>query len=406
MKKTFLAVTVLWLATACDNSPSDQGREPPRAFTTAEQQISASNTQFGLQLFARVHQAASEANIMVSPLSASMALGMTANGAEDETLLAMRMTLGFGTLPEDSVNAAYRGLIAQLLARDAKIEFRLANSIWHERTFSVETPFLDAARTHFNAEVRGIDFRDAASPRTISGWAERETGGRIKDLIQRIDPLEVMFLVNAVYFKAPWSQPFEPNATRPAPFTRLNGTTIDVPMMSGDATRPFVRNAEIEAVELLYGDSAFGMVVIAPAAGRTLDDLVASLSPARWSAWMAALQPGRMLLSLPKFRFDFGHQLNEALKAMGMAVAFDAMTADFDRITRVRDDLYISRVEHKTFIDVHERGTEAAAATAVGIGVTSLPPSVTFDRPFLFAIRERSSGTILFMGRVGDPTAT
>jgi len=404
MKKPTLAVMAAMLL-ACE-SPSGPDREPPRAFTSAEQQISASNTQFGLALFAHVHRAASEPNMLVSPLSASMALGMTANGAEDETLHAMRTTLGFGTLPEDSVNAAYRGLIAQLLARDAKVEFRLANSIWHERTFPVEQPFLDAARTHFNAEVRGIDFRDAAAPRTISGWAERETGGRIKNLIERIDPLEIMFLVNAVYFKAPWSQPFEPNATRPARFTRLNGTTVDAPMMSGDATRPFVRTAEIEAVELLYGDSAFSMVVIAPAAGRKLDDLVAGLTPARWAGWMQSLEPGRLLLSLPKFRFDFGHKLNDALKAMGMAVAFDATRADFDRITRVRDDLYISRVEHKTFIDVHERGTEAAAATAVGIGVTSLPPSITIDRPFLFAIRERSSGTILFMGRVGDPTAT
>jgi serpin B len=406
MKRKTLALTSLVVLFACEKTPSGPDREPPRAFTSAEQQISSANTGFGLELFSHAHRLASEANVMVSPLSASMALGMTANGAEDETLRAMRTTLGFGDLPEDSVNAAYRGLIAQLLARDHSVEFRLANSIWHHETFPVEKPFLDAARTHFNAEVRGIDFRDAAAPRTISGWAEQETGGRIKNLIEQIDPLEVMFLVNAVYFKAPWSTPFDPASTRPGEFQRLGGGVVSVPMMSGDASRPFVRNSDIEAVELLYGDSAFSMVVAMPAEGRSLEDLISSLTPQRWGAWISALQPGRLILTMPKFRFEFKQKLNDALQAMGMSIAFDPFNADFDRITKIRDDLYISRVEHKTFIDVHEKGTEAAAATAVGIGVTSLPPSITIDRPFLFAIRERSSGTILFIGRVGDPSAS
>lgn len=405
MNSRILSLAGLLLLAGCEQSPSEPGREPPRAFTNTEAQISTSNTRFGLELFRHMHRNAADANMMISPLSASMALGMTANGAEDETLRAMRTTLGFGDLPEDSVNAACRGLIAQLLARDAKVDFQLANSVWHEQTFSVEEPFLDAARTQFNAEVRAINFRDPAAPRTISSWAESATGGRIKDLIQRIDPLEVMFLVNAVYFKAPWSKAFEEGGTRPADFTRTDGSRVSISMMSSDATRPFVQSEEIEAVELLYGDSAFSMVVVMPAQGRKLDDLVNSLSPDRWAQWLSALRPGRVMLSMPKFKFDFGQRLDDALKAMGMAIAFDAELADFDRITRVRNDVYISRVEHKTFIDVHEKGTEAAAATAVGIGVTSAPPQVTFDRPFLFVIRERSLGTILFIGRVGDPTA-
>jgi serpin B len=368
--------------------------------------VSNSSVAFGLDLFARVSAASSEPNAMVSPLSVSMALGMAANGAEDETLEAMRSVLGFGGLDETSVNEAYRGLIEQLRARDQKIEFSIANSVWHQQGFPAKAPFLDAARTYFDAEVRSLDFSAPSSPQTISKWAEDETKGRIKDLIESIEPDEVMFLVNAIYFKAPWSAPFEKNATRDGPFTRANGTTVTAKLMTVDASRPLVSNDEVQAVELLYGDSAFSMVLVMPAEGRSLDNLISSLTPERWNGWISQLQNGRVMLTMPRFRFDFGKTLNDALKDMGMEIAFTPYEADFDRIADVSpQELYISRVEHKTFIAVDEEGTEAAAATAVGIGITSLPPSLAFDRPFLFAIRERSLGTLLFVGRVGDPTS-
>jgi len=391
-------------AAACDGSTSGpDNQEPVRAFTQQELQVSSANTRFGLDLLRGVHARATEPNLLISPLSASMALGMTLNGARASTWDAMRSALGFGGLAESDINEAYRGLIGQLRARDPGVEFKLANSVWHENTFAVETPFLDALRTYFDAQVTALNFADPSAPGVISRWAEDRTGGRIRNLIESIDPLEVMFLVNAVYFKAPWTAPFEPRATGPAPFTRIDGTTVQVATMVADQTRPFFRDSALEAVELLYGDSAFGMVVLLPGAGRTLDQLIASLTPEQWSAWMDRLVPGRLMLRMPKFRFEFGALLNDALREMGMDVAFRPHVADFGRITRSRDDLYISRVQHKTFIDVHELGTEAAAATAVGIGVTSLPPSIIVDRPFLFAIRERSSGTLLFLGRVGAP---
>lgn len=404
LSTAFPVVFVAALA-ACERSPADPDLEPPRAFTSSEAAISSASTDFGLELFAQVQTAASDPNVLVSPLSVSMALGMTANGAEDETLDAMRETLGYGGMPEPDVNAAYQGLIAQLRARDPGIEFKLANSVWHEQTFPVADPFLEAARTHFDAAVRAIDFGSPAAPGTISKWAEDATGGRIKDLIRSIRRDEVMFLVNAVYFKAPWSTPFDEHGTRPAPFTRLDGSRIDVQMMISDATRPFVRTEEIEAVELLYGDSAFSMLVVMPAEGRSLNSLISSLTPQRWQAWRESLVNSRVMVNMPKFRFDFGEELKKALTAMGMGIAFDPDQAAFGRITGSDIGLYISRVEHKTFIDVHELGTEAAAATAVGMGVVSMPPQLTFDRPFIFAILERSTGTLLFLGRVGDPTA-
>lgn len=394
--------TALAMAAACSSSPSAPIEQ--RAFTADERAVSGASNGFGLGLFARVSAASSEPNVMVSPLSVSMALGMTANGAEDETLDAMRSVLGFSGMEEASVNLAYRGLIDQLRARDPGIELRLANSIWYAEGLPVLRPFLDAGSTYFDAVIRPLDFRDPAAPATISGWAENATNGRITDLIRSIDPNEVMFLVNAVYFKAPWTTPFDEGGTRDGEFTRADGSTVMTPMMTVDAARPFVMNEEIQAVELLYGDSAFSMVVVMPAEGQSLDDLTASLTPERWGTWMSQLSGGRVMLTLPKFRFDFGKRLDDALKDAGMGIAFEPYAADFDRIATVAPErLYISRVEHKTFIQIDEFGTEAAAATSVGIGITSLPPSIRFDRPFLFAIRERSLGTLLFIGRIGDP---
>jgi serine protease inhibitor len=378
--------------------------EPIRPFTNAEQHVSSANTSFGLGLLQQLHAAEpGRTNVLVSPLSASMALGMSLNGAVGRTFEDMRDALGFDGLDEQQINEAYRGLIAQLRARDAKVEFRLANSLWYERTFQVKAPFIQAARDYFAAEVAALDFASPSAPVTISEWAEQQTGGRIKDLVKTIDPLDRMILVNAVYFKAPWTTPFEPNSTRNGTFTRADGSIVDVPLMRADRAYRILQNDEVQMVELPYADTAFSMLVLAPAEGNTLDVLVAELRPDRWAGWIAQLRQERVVLTMPKFKFDYEIQMKEPLTQLGMGIAFQPGVADFTRIADMRD-LHISRVKQKAFIDVHELGTEAAAATAVFIGPTSMPPELRFDRPFIFAIQERSTGTLLFIGRVGDPS--
>jgi serine protease inhibitor len=394
---------VLFLA-GCAHDRLAGPLEPVRPLTSVETQVAGANTAFGLGLLQQIHGEEPAGNVLVSPLSASMALGMTMNGAAGPTWDAMRAALGFGTLEEAQVNEAYRGLIRQLRSRDRKVEFRLANSIWHDRAFQVKSPFLQAARDYFDAEVAALDFRSPAAPRTISSWAERETGGRIRDLVESIDPLDVMILVNAVYFKAPWQTPFEPAATAPRPFTRDDGRVVQVPTMLRDGGIPHMRNPDVQLVELPYADGAFSMVVLAPAGGAGLDRLVAQLTPERWQQWMDGLETGRIMLTMPKFRFEYDIDMNAALAGLGMGIAFQPFVADFRRIADV-DDLHISKVRQKAFIDVHELGTEAAAATSVTMSVTSMPPEFRFDHPFLFAIRERESGALLFLGRVGDPAA-
>jgi serpin B len=403
-----IAVAAALILGACGDpsEPDDQiPREAVRTFTAQEASVADASVGFGLLLYQQVSAHETEPNVLVSPLSASMALGMTMNGAQGDTYNAMRSTLGFGSMPELEVNEAYRGLIAQLLARDTKVTFKLANSIWHENSLPVREPFLAAARSYFDAEVTGLNFGDPNAPKTISAWAERETNGRIKDLVKQIDANEVMFLVNAVYFKAPWSNQFDPGQTRNGSFTRADGSTVTVPLMHRDGAYRWLQNEQVTALELPYGDSAFSMVLVMPGERSTLGELEQNLNTSWWTSTLSALASSRVLLTMPKFKFEFGEKLNDALEELGMGIAFDRTRADFYRIASVEPErLYISRVEQKTFIAVDETGTEAAAATSVGIGVTSLPPSVTFDRPFLFAIRERESGTLLFIGRMGDPT--
>jgi serine protease inhibitor len=400
-----IAASLFVAAAGCNgSSPSEPPREPARAFTQQELRLASASEQFALTLFGSAAPAEAEPNLMLSPLSASMALGMTMNGARGTTYDQMRAALGFGTLSQAEINVAYRGLIAQLLARDPKVEFTLANSIWYERGFAVQQPFIDTVRTYFDARVTGLDFAAPSAVSTINSWASDHTGGRIRNLLQRIDPLEVMFLVNAVYFKAPWTHPFQPQATQPRPFRTLAGATVQAPTMLRDGAAPHYVGDGVQLVELPYGDTAFSMVLLAPADDAPLSSLTGRLSVARWQSWLAQLTTGRVMLLLPKFRFDYGTELSAALKQLGITDAFDPALSDFAGINPQRTDLYITRVEQKSFIDVHELGTEAAAATAVGAGVTSMPPTIAFDRPFLFAIRERSSGAILFMGRIGDPT--
>src|SRR5687768_2417112 len=311
--------------------PSDQ-REPPRSFTVQETRLADATVGFGLRLFKEVSKTESAPNVMISPLSVSVALGMTMNGAESSTYDAMRSALGFGTLVEQEINEGYRGLIAQLLARDPRLTFSIANSIWHERTFQVKQPFLDATRAFFGAEVTPLNFADPSAPTTISAWAERETGGRIKELVKEISQDEIMFLVNAVYFKAPWSQAFDDRSTRTGAFTRANGSTVSVPLMSRDGAFRWVKNVELQGLELFYGDSAFSMVVLSPASGTPLDGLAASLTTEKWNHTLTAMQNSRAIVTLPRFKFEFGKKLNDPLSTLGMGIAFDENLADFDRI--------------------------------------------------------------------------
>jgi len=402
MIRQCLPLLLLPALAACSHSPTDNGPEE-RQLTLQEQLVTNANQRFGLQLLAQLAQAEPASNLMISPLSVSMALGMTLNGAGGNTFTEMRQVLGFEDISRDEIDAAYRGLLDQLRLRDPKVTFTIANSIWHRQDFAVKAAFLEAARSSFDAEVQALDFASPDAPGVINDWVSRATGGRIPELISGIGPLDMMFLINAMYFKAPWSAPFEKLATHTGSFHRDDGTVVQAPLMTQDGNFAWYQDNDVQVVELCYGDSAFSMLLVSPRSGP-ISTLVGQLAPEQVAAWVGSLQPGRVMLTVPKFSYRYGAQLKQALQAMGMHDVFVPMEADLSLINSTRNDLHVSDVIHKTFIAVDEEGTEAAAATAVTVGITSVPPSLVFDRPFLYLIRERESGTVLFAGIVHDPT--
>ena len=384
--------------------PSGPLTELPRALSPSEQGLIEASNRFAFDLLREVSQRDTASNLFLSPLSASMALGMTMNGAHGETFTGMRSALGFGTMSPEEINASYRSLIDLLLGLDEGVDMRVANSIWVRQGFPLHEPFVRSSREHFEASVAALDFSDAAAPGTINAWVDRGTKGKIQEIIDTIDDDVMLYLINAIYFKGSWAMRFDPAATREAPFHRADGSQQHVRMMhlpEGKVRHLWTPEAQI--VDLPYGRGAFSMTLVLPAAERPLGDLVRSLDAERWNGWLTQLAEQEMDVFLPRFRLEYEQLLNETLKALGMETAFDDQAADFRGMSPRGADLYLSKVKQKTFIEVSEEGTEAAAVTAVEVKAVSAPPSFRADRPFLVAIRERLSGTILFLGTIGAP---
>jgi serpin B len=396
---------------ACDsiNGPGKAGeplKELPRALTAAEQGLIAGSNQFAFGLLREVDRADTSSNVFVSPLSASMALGMTMNGARGTTLDEMRSTLGFGAMSLPDINSAYRSLIDLLRTLDGNVDMRIANSIWARQGFPFEPSFFATGKQFFDAEVATLDFGDPNAPRTINAWVDRGTNGKIKEIVKSIPGDAVMYLVNAIYFKGTWKHQFDRRATQDAPFTRADGTRQTVKMMHRSGPMRHYRDAQLEAVDLLYGREAFSMTILLPNRGANVDSLLATLDEARWKQITDGFVDREMDVRIPRFRLEYEQVLNNGLQALGMTAPFRAGGADFTGMSALGRDLYISNVKQKTYVDVNEEGTEAAAATSVEIRVVSAPPSFTADRPFIVAIRERFSGTILFLGKITAPPSS
>lgn len=396
--------------TACaSESPSAPKDEPPpeltalpRALTAQETQVRDAANAFSFSLWERVNQAQSGKNVFLSPLSASFALGMTMNGAAGTTQSEMQQALAFGTASQAEINDGYKSLIALLTSLDPTVDMRIGNSIWYRRGFPVRQSFLETTREYFGATSEGLDFSNPASLTTINGWASAATNQKIPEVIDEIDPDIVMFLINAIYFKGDWRAKFDPAQTRPATFRGAANTTQPMQLMTRTGEMRYLEGATFQAVELPYGNGAFVMNVVLPAEGIDIDAFAASLNPALLDG--NSYQSRDVELSLPKLRLEYERVLNGDLQAMGMQRAFSSGGADFTGMAPppTGHALSISYVKQNTFVDIHEEGTEAAAVTVVAIRETSAPMRAVMrvDRPYIFVIRERLSGTVLFMGKI------
>lgn len=403
-----VALALLSLA-ACGDSPTEPGgsgepiTELPRVLTAAEQEVLQGANAFGLDLLGVLAADHRNENLFFSPLSASMALGMTLNGADGDTWTQMRDVLGFAGMEEEEINAAYATLLELLQGLDPAVTVEIANSVWYREGMGVDTGFLERVRTAFEAEVDGVDFGDPATVDRINDWVDEKTQGTIDRLVDRLPSAIVMLLLNAVYFNGAWTDAFDPDETRSAPFTRGDGSQVTADFMS--RSRAEVRLGSWEGhrvLELPYGGEAYAMTVVLPEEGTAPQDVAADLDPAAWAALTGALADAEADVVLPKFELEWTRSLNADLQALGMEDAFLPGAADFTRMVP-GGGVWVDQVLQKSFVRVDEAGTVAAAVTGV-IVVDSAPPSFRADRPFLFAIRERLSGTLLFLGIVDDPS--
>ena len=388
------------IGTACREGTAPAPSAPitslPRTLTGSENKVIAGSNEFAFDLFRTGNVSQRKANVFVSPLSASMALGMTANGANGATYDEMRSALRLTDATREDVGAGYKSLIELLSGLDPGTTFTIANSIWYERTYPFHTSFLNESKLYFDAQVESLDFTSPTAVPTINSWVSEHTNDKIPTILDVIAPGEVMFLINAIYFKGIWQKQFDKSKTVDAPFHSANGTTSTVKMMSREQGVQHTATPEYAAVDLPYGNSAFTMTVILP--NGDIDSFAESFDQSKWNSLVSSLRDTELEVYLPRFRMEWERKLNDDLQQLGMRLAFHQ--ADFTRMSPLGQQLIITRVVQKTFVEVDEEGTEAAAATMVGVGETSGPAAFRVDRPFLVVIRERFSGTILFIGKI------
>ncbi len=394
---------------------SDKQRIPePNVSTDDRGLLVEGNSAFAFELYQALR--GEEGNIFYSPYSISLALAMTYAGARGETAQQMAETLKF-MLEQEGLHPAFNWLDAQLAKRGQGAQgkdgkgFRLnvVNAIWGQKDYEFLPAFLDVLAENYGAGLRILDFiTEAEKCRVaINDWVSNQTERRIKDLIPpgAITHLTRLVLTNAIYFNAAWEHPFEKQMTANGPFYLLGGGQVMVPMMKQTESFGYTEGGGYQAVELPYDGGELSMVILLPEAG-TFKSFEAGLQAEQVRTIIENLQPTRVALTMPRFEFDSKFSLKDVLITMGMPDAFSPDDADFSGVTG-KPELFISDVLHKAFVAVDEKGTEAAAATAVIIGVTSMPTEppvqVTIDRPFIFLIRDIETGAVLFVGRVLNP---
>jgi len=407
-RKRHLVLGALCFAAACHSSglepqpstPSAARTSLPRALTPAELSLLSASNAFSFALWNRINTAQADSNIFVSPLSVSFALGMTMNGAAGQTFDEMRSALQLGTTPLASIDSGYRSLISLLTTLDPATTMEIASSIWYRDGFPFTQSFLNDASSYFGAQVSPLNFDDPANVLSkVNGWANDRTHGRIPKVLDSVDPATVMYLMNAIYFKGVWRGRFDSTQTKPAAFHAVGGDQT-VPMMHRDSLTLYAETPTYQAVDLPYGDSSFTMTVLLPEAGASVESLAASLTPTAWQSLTSSFVAREVALDFPRVTLSWKRDLVDDMKALGMHAAFE--NADFTRMSSRGRELAISLLQQNAFVKIDEQGTEAAAVTTVGITLTALPQVtvVRVDHPFIIVIRERLSGTILFMGKI------
>jgi serpin B len=397
IKNLILAAACFSMVVSCKDSNSVTPNTKLKAISGT---FSDQTSDFAFD-FLKKHNAEENAdkNYFVSPLSLHIAMGMLLNGADGKTKEEIQTGLRVSS-DLTTTNGIYKDLIENLPSSDPNVTNTIANSVWYRNTFSVEKTFLDVLKTSFNATASAEDFNNMATIGKINTWASDNTNGKIKKVLDKIEPAHVMFLMNALYFKGDWKIPFDTKNTHDDSFAGTTGTKT-IKMMSMTESIKYTQRTDYQAIELAYGDGNYVMTILLPNQTSSVKNIINSLSGTEWKNLNAALQQQKVIVGLPKFTLEYETNLNNVLSNMGMKTMFSD-AADLSKISPPAGKLKVSFVKQSTFVAIDEKGTEAAAVTNIGISVTSVPfyPEFICNRPFLFIISEKQSNTILFAGKI------
>ncbi|NDJ16731.1 serpin family protein [Myxacorys almedinensis] len=401
-----VALSALGCSGAATSTPSPKSTVKQENVEMVNPKLVAANTRFGFKLFSEILKKDTQKNVFVSPSSVAIALSMTYNGASGETQQAMANALQLQGLSLSELNQANANLKTNLEKGDPSVTVAIANSLWARNGVSFNSEFIKRNQTFYDAEIKTLDFNSAAAPREINGWVNEKTNGKISEIIDQIRPDQVMFLINAIYFNGKWTNEFDKNQTEARSFYLANGKEKQHPLMQQKGKYRYYENDQFQAVSLPYGNEQMSLYLFLPSQKSSLSDFHKTLNSENWQTWMGQFSQRQGSVQIPRFKLSYDIELKEALSALGMAVAFDKSKADFSRLSDVETN--INQVKHKTFVEVNEEGTEAAAVTSVGITVTSVqieePPfDMVVNRPFFCAIRDNKTGEILFMGSIINP---
>ena len=401
----FLMIFLLTIALlfSCSKKTVEASINNSELFSAEKKSLVNSSNKFGFQLLKTIAATEKTDNIVISPVSVSMALAMTLNGAEGATKSEMLATLECSGKSVESLNSGYEKLLKSWTALDKNVQLQIANSIWYDSKFDVAKNFIKVNKDYFGARISGLAFKNPTAARTINSWVAENTRHKISQIVDTINPLDVMFLINAIYFKGAWEKPFDKKATTKQDFTLLDGSKKKYDMMVQTGDYFFMKNERLQMIKLDYGDGLFSMILLLPEPSVKIDELVAGMNETKMSQWIGQMKKVHGSITLPRFKIEYDKSLKNTLQQMGMRTSF-TKRANFTGINSL-GKIKISEVKHKTFIEVNEEGTEAAAATSVRMMFMSARPvfRMFVNRPFVFAIQENGSGALLFLGKIVKP---
>lgn len=409
--RNFLFVFICLHLVSCDWGESEDQTIVPnlRTLQAHEKELVFSSSKFAIDLFDQLKKS-EDPNYFFSPYSIHQALSMTMNGNEGEVLNEFLTLLNYEGMGLEEANKAAKELTQFLTDLDPKVQMAIANAIWYKQEFQVYPPFKDAVTDFYKAEVAGLDMFNPQSPNIINQWVESKTNGLIKDLIDQIPGNTVMYLVNAIYFKGDWKYRFQHSQTKKEMFHISPSQSVEVDMMEmeGASTYRYFVDDGVHYLEIPYSSGQFNMGILTTD-DHNLDKAMERLTFNNLENWRENAQERNLVLKMPKFKMRYKMaNMKDDLIAMGLEKPFVANPLNFTKLfDHPTDPMYINRVIHDAFIEVDEKGTEAAAATAVEVGLVSTgphtPTAFVLDKPFVFFIQENHSGAILFMGKLGNP---